>query len=319
MMRLLRLFNPRRFQPMPASNQRAEQRLLDSTAAGCAYFLGEPEDVAADMAAAAVDQRRRLPSEAPSREGRQLAGQALAAIAAAHANGPCLLALPCHVAALNLLSIIARDPGLHMVLVDSPAARSLLDDIVPGHTIERCATHELVKRIKFASPDDANVVYVSFPELHALTAGTTASTVFLGKSCRVSVLEPLLCLSGINTLLTVAAVNDASTAHLTIARWDAATFRAEKHPRPLGFTLGWLWSHLQAVAGAAPARMLSWHALYRASAHCYQIERENQIKQLEAYFEAWKRAPAGLDIDTHQLAAARLAAMRDINPSGATA
>jgi hypothetical protein len=317
-MRLLRLFASRR-QSAPVVNQRAEQRMLDSTTAGCAYFLGETEAMAATMAADAIAQRRRLQVEAPCRDAVRLAGQAQAAIVAAHANGPCLLALPCHVVALKMLQLIARDLGVQLVLVDSPAARSLLDELIPGHAIARCATHELIKRVKIASPDDAQVVYVSFPELHALTAGTTASTVFLGKSCRVSVLEPLLCLSGINTLLTVAAVNDASTAHLTIACWNAAAFRAEQHPRPLGFTLGWLWSHLQGVASAAPARMLSWHALYRASAHCQQIERDNQIKQLEAYFDAWKRSPAGLDVDIEQLAAARLAAMRDINPSGATA
>lgn len=316
--RLTRLFNFRPRKPAASVMQRADQRLLDQMTQGIAYFLGESEESAAAMAESALEKRRQLRTGEAAPASARLVTTTRAAIDAALAHGPCLLALPCHAEALSLLAALVRDDSLRLVLVDSPAARSLTDEVLAGRSIARCPTQDLVKRVKFPSGDDGQAVYISFPELHALIPGTTASAMFLGKACRVSVLEPLLCVSGLNTLLTLGVSPDAPGS-LAVASWNAAAFRAEKHSKPIGIALGWLWSHLQAVASGAPSELLSWQALYRATAHCYQIERENQIKQLEAYFNAWKRSPAALPGETHDFALARLAAMHDNHPSGAAA
>ncbi|MBI3283241.1 MAG: hypothetical protein HYZ65_00105 [Burkholderiales bacterium] len=300
-----------------AAPQRADQRMQNHTALGIGYFLGQTEESTANMADAILEKRHQLHSPEVAQSAALLA-ETRAAIDAALAHGSCLMALPCHVEALLLLRALAHDASLRLVLVDSPAARTLSDEAFAGRHIERCATQDLVKRVKRADVEDVQAVYISFPELHSLTHGTTATILFLGKACRVSVLESLLCVSGLNTLLTLGSRDDASHPHLMVVSWNRSVF-AQNQTRAISVALGWLWSHLQAVASVAPAEMLSWHALYRASEHCRHIERENQIKQLEAYFEAWRRSPAALSADTHQLALARLAAMRDHKPPGAAA
>lgn len=286
---------------------RAREQMQEQLATGIAHYLGEPEERAAALARAACAQRLRRRRGLSDGPGVPLLA-AVAALRTALARGPCLLALPFCGAALDLLRELAAQEGLPLMLVDSPALATLQDDLGPRLAqLPRCPAREAPKQVKRDAAQGRAAVYVSFPELHALPAGTTANVAFLGKACRFSLLDPLLCMQGLDTILTIGR-QDAGG--LELASCDTAALRAADRKGALVTVLGWLLGHLEASASEAPADTYSWHHLYRASKYCYQIERDNRIKQLDAYFDAWMFSSSGLPPRTYQQAKARLAALR---------
>lgn len=304
---LTRFTAPRTRTGAPAS--RDVEQMHEQLATGIAHYLGEPEDRAWDLAGAACEQRQRRRGGPPRTAELQVPAQAAAeALRDALAQGPCLLALPFSGAALDLLDELAPDQSLSLLLVESPSVAAAQADLGPViASLPRCSTREVVKHVKRASSEGSRLVYVSFPELHTLVAGATANVAFLGKACRFSLLEPLLCMHGLNTLLTIGC---GPSGGLGVVDCDIVALRAADQSKAIGASLSWLLGHLQASASETPSDTFSWHHLYRASKYYYQIERDNRIKQLDAYFDAWMVSSAGLPAKTYQLAKARLAALR---------
>lgn len=286
---------------------RAAQQMQEQLAAGIAHYLGEPEERAALLARAAVAQRLRRRHGLSDGPGVPLLA-AIATLRDAIARGPCLLALPFSGTALDLLRELASQDGLPLVLIESPLVAAAQDDLGPQlASLPRCPTRDVVRHARHAAAEGRALVYVSFPELHTPVAGTTANVAFLGKACRFSLLDPLLCMQGLDTILTIGRLDAGG---LELASCDTAVLRAADRSRAMGTVLGWLLGHLQASASEAPADTFSWHHLYRASKYCYQIERDNRIKQLDAYFDAWMVSCSGLPAHTYQVAKARLAGLR---------
>lgn len=303
---LLKLFTGAQAQGANAAQREAEQ-LQDQLATGIAHYLGEPEERAWALAGAACAQRQRRRRGLADGPGVPLLG-AIAALRSGLARGPCLLALPFSGAALDLLRELAAQDGLRLMLVESPALAAVRDDLGPElATLPRCPTRDAVRQARREAAEGRSVVFVTFPELHALLTGTTTNVVFLGKTCRFSLLDPLLCMQGLNTILTIVR---PAAGEMELASCDTAALRAADRSQAMGAVLNWLLGHLQASAAEAPADTFSWHHLYRASKYCYQIERDNRIKQLDAYFDAWMVSRSGLPINTYQAAKARLAALR---------
>lgn len=297
----------------PTNKPPDTEQLIQQTAAGMAYYLGLSDEDATLRAQAACERRQRRHGGQPFSDGPVAPrDQAIKHIQAAlNKNGSCLMALPFSGAALELLHEIASEGSLPLILIESQALAKLSG--ILGTTIAdlpRCQTHEVIKHVKIQVAQPQAVVYVSFPELHTLTAGTTASTSFLGKACRFSVLDPLLCRYGIKTLLTIGYFPATASVGPELVSCDAPAIGPEGNSQAMTTLLRWLLGHLQVSASVAPDDTLSWHHLYRASAHCYQIERHNRIEQLEAYFKAWKRSPGGMPEALSRIAAARVAALR---------
>jgi hypothetical protein len=286
---------------------REDERMQDQLASGIAHYLGETEERASALARAACVQRRRRRSGLAEGPGVPLQA-AVRTLGSAVARGPCLLALPFSGTALDLLRELSAQQGLHLLLVESPALAAMQEDLGPSlASVPRCPAREVLKHVRQAAAENRALVYVSFPELHTLASGTTANVAFLGRACRFSLLDPLLCMQGLHTILTIGR-QDAGGLELTSC--DTAALRAADRSRAMGTVLGWLLGHLQASASETPADTYSWHHLYRASKYCYQIERDNRIKQLDAYFDAWMVSCSGLPPHTYQVAKARLAALR---------
>lgn len=286
---------------------REDERMQDQLAAGIAHYLGEPDERAWALARTACVQRRLRRRGLADGPGVPLQ-PAVLALRSAMARGPCLLSLPFCGAALDLLRALSAQQGLRLLLVESPALAALQDDLGPElATLPRWPVRNAVKHVKQAVTEGAAIVYVSFPELHALASGTTANVSFLGKACRFSLLDPLLCMQGLPALFTIGR---HTAGAMELASLDIAAVRATERSQAMGTVLNWLLGHLQASASEAPADTYSWHHLYRASKYCYQIERDNRIKQLDAYFDAWMVSCSGLPANTYQVAKARLAALR---------
>lgn len=299
---------------LPINKPPDTERLIQQTAAGMAYYLGLTDEDATLRAQAACERRQRRHGGQPFSDGPMVPpDQAKKHIQVAlNKNGSCLMALPFSGAGLELLHEMATAGDLPLILIESPALAKLSQ--IMGTTIgdlPRCQTHEVIKHVKIQVGQPQAVVYVSFPELHTLSAGTTTSTSFLGKACRFSVLDPLLCRYGIKTLLTIGYFPATAGVGPELVSCDAPATGPEGNSQAMTTLLRWLLGHLQVSASIAPDDTLSWHHLYRASAHCYQIERHNRIEQLEAYFMAWKRSPGGMPEALSRIAAARVAALRN--------
>jgi hypothetical protein len=306
---LTRFTHPRT--PAHKAASREVEQMHDQLATGITHYLGEPEERARSLARTACEQRqlrrRGLPRTAGPRISARLASESLH-VALAH--GPCLLALPFSGAALDLLRELNSDASLPLMLVDSHGLASVEGDLGPVvAALPRCSSKDVVKHVKRTAAEGSAMVYVSFPELHSLGAGTTANVAFLGKACRFSLLDPLLCMHGVKTLLTIGRRPEGATS---LVSCDIVAVRAAEQRRAIGTILNWLLGHLQASASDAPADTYSWHHLYRASKYSYQIERDNRIKQLDAFFDAWMYSSADLPVKTYQLAKARLAALRHV-------
>jgi len=302
----------RRRPQAPVGKQPDTERSIRQAAAGMAYYLGLSEEDAILRAQAACERRERRGGQpvgdglvVPPDQAQRLLQRVL------RDNGSCLMALPFSGAALELLHELASDGSLPLILVEGAALAKRSMDV--GATIQdlpRCQTREVIKHVKIQVKQPQAVVYVSFPELHALTAGTTANTSFLGKACRFSVLDPLLCRYGLNTLLTIGYFPASNGVGPELVSCEAPKVGPEEHTLAITTLLRWLLGHLQVSASVAPDDTLSWHYLYRASMHHYQIERHNRIEQLDAYFNAWRSSPGGMPEKLCRLAAARVAALR---------
>lgn len=290
----------------PAENNRR----LHATGQGIGHFLGLDEEATAKLAQASLAQHQTLRARRPAAPalGLRPAQERLDGLLQ---QGACLLALPFNGPALLLLQQLASQTDLPLLLIESPLLRAALPDLgLAWPTLARCASQDVIRHVKAARVlAAAPTLYVSFPELHAHDHGTSATRPFMERPCHFSLLEAVLLRSGLQNLATLGL--DGAGPQVQLVSRSAQTDSAGDAGQAIGATLDWLVAQLQAVAGHWPAQTLSWQYLYRASVACQEIERSNQLKQLEAFFDAWKRADAGLAGDTYGFAMARLSALRN--------
>lgn len=297
----------------PAIRQLDTDRVINQAAVGMAYYLGLTDEEATLRAQAAHERRQRRcrgrpradgPSVPPDQARKQLQS-------ALRRNRSCLMALPFSGAALELLHELASDVSLPLILIDSPALAELSCEL--GTTLNelpRCPVEDAVTHVKIQIAQSQAVVYVSFPELNPLLAETSATTRFLGKACRFSMIEPLLCRQGLKALITIGYFPATEGVGPELISIDTPDTGLEEASEAIATLLRWLLGHLQVSASIAPDDTRSWYHLYRASLHCYQIERLSRIEQLDAYFNAWRSSPCGMRETMHRVVEARMAVLR---------
>ena len=319
--------------PTPARQTSADTELVQQAHTALGLFLGLSDSDALAVACTVLAHRQTLlaagghsarSASPPGLDG--VAGRpgsdAINTLASALAQGSCLLALPCNVPALQWLGRLPQADVAPMVLVDSPALRPLLAALpLTAKTWRCCSPTEVIMQVKAGRNGAAPAtLYISVPALHTAGAGTSAQVRFLGQTLRWSLLEPLLCLQGLKTLLTLSpSVAPPVTPPVTGGGNDqplALVSRATLQPSPgssgdsPGAVLAWLVGHLEASARSLPSLTLCWPQLYRASAPFQAISRSNRLKQVEAFFDAWQAAGGGLQQQTQAHVAARLAVLR---------
>lgn len=339
---------PGRVAPAQAAalQQGTDSAMLQQSQTALGLFLGLSDSDALALASTVLAHRQTLSAARRQRAApgaaAHTAGQRSAdtnTLSRALAQGSCLLALPCNVPALQWLGALATSAAAPIVLVYSAALQPLLAGLgwpakLPAGRLQCCSATEVIQHVKARRSGAAlSTLYVSFPELHAAGADTSAQVRFLGQTVRWSLLEPLLCLQGLKTLLTLAPADDlpssppadpapasapASASALALALAPALALRSRSTLLPgphgpgdsPGAILAWLVGHLEAAARNQPGLALAWPQLYRASAPFQAITRSNRLKQVEAFFEAWQAAGGGLQQQTQAYLSARLTALR---------
>ena len=324
--------------PSPQHQARADAELVQQSQTALGLFLGLSDSDALALACTVLahrqtwraGQRAAVPVAPPGAAGQRSADAN--SLARALGQGSCLLALPCCLPALRWLGGLVHAAPAPMVLVDSPALAPLLDGLdpfgrMPAGALRRCSATEVIQQVKAGRSGAAPAtLYISFPELHAAGPGTSAQVRFLGQTLRWSLLEPLLCLQGLKTLLTLAppastlASTSAGTApgaaagqplalvsRATVAAVGSGPHGQGDNPAAI---LAWLVGHLECAVRSQPGMALAWPQLYRASAPFQAITRSNRLKQLEAFFAAWQAAGGGLQQQTQAFVTTRLAVLR---------
>ena len=333
---------PGRVAPAQAAalQQGTDSAMLQQSQTALGLFLGLSDSEALALASTVLAHRQTLSAARRQRAApgaaAHTAGQRSAdtnTLSRALAQGSCLLALPCNVPALQWLGALATSAAAPIVLVHSAALQPLLAGLgwpakLPAGRLQCCSATEVIQHVKARRSGAAlSTLYVSFPELHAAGADTSAQVRFLGQTVRWSLLEPLLCLQGLKTLLTLAPADDLPSSPPAdpapgpapapaLAPALALRSRSTLSPGPHGpgdspgAILAWLVGHLEAAARSQPGLALAWPQLYRASAPFQAITRSNRLKQVEAFFEAWQAAGGGLQQQTQAYLSARLTALR---------
>ncbi|MBI3230818.1 MAG: hypothetical protein HYZ45_11775, partial [Burkholderiales bacterium] len=209
--------------------------------------------------------------------------------------------------ALQLVRQLLQNRLLDIVLVETPQLRTTLTDLQFTNA-NLLPAKEAIKVVKARKAAASNTLYISFPETHSYQAGTTTQMEFAGKGYGVSLLEPLLCCSGIPVLLSLAMAEDGQG--LQLSRLPLASLGGQGPNQVMAAIAGWLAARLQAMATAMPQQTWSWAALFRASKHCRAIERSDKLKQLEAYVEAWQASGTGLELASYDILKTRLQQLR---------
>ena len=304
----------------------ADADAINSSQAGLSLFLGLPDAQALAIACTAQSHRHAAlapdgtTTAAPWSCCPVAAGQVLMA---ALAHGPCLLALPFNRPALQLLRQLPGQVQAPVVIIDSPALGDSLARWRLPESVARCGMTDALQRAKAQAAAGAlhgglgsgqggaaPVLYISFPELHRPSAGTTAQLTFLGQPTLLSLFEPLLCQHGLSTLLTMALHTLPTGPALLLSALRTAAAGPDSPGAAPAAILRWLVGHLQTLARTLPEQTLSWPQLYRSSAHFQAIVRSNRLKQLAAFFDAWQASGSGLQGQTQAFVTAQLAALR---------
>lgn len=299
-------------EPIEQMGNQQEASMIKYAQMGLRHFLGLQQEQAFAMAQACLRgykrllQRGNMPADAPplppvaSEVTRHLQ------------HGSCLLALPFNLSALQLLLSLPADLARRTVVIESQTlVNALLVMNSQNKPLQTMPPRDVIKRVKAARTDgSAPVLYISFPELHMRGNGTTASLNFLGKSCTFSLLEPLLYCFGLQTMLTLAP-GSGRAASLKLRQFEGAETDGPNAGKALALCMGWISEHLQSMARAFPELTLSWPHLYRASGQFRALERNDKLKQLEAYFDAWRQSGPELDAQTYAFVKTRLTEMRN--------
>lgn len=305
--------------------QQIEASAINHAEKGVQHFLGLNSAAANELARAAQSAYQTMLQESKRANLNDAAHHVLAqvqlALVQALKQNSCLLALPLQVQALHLLRQLAQRSQRKIVIVETAQVRQIVQDM---QLLDSCLvlkpSKEVIKLVKERTQNSAgntaneheHTLYISFPESHPFSAGTSTTLEFAGKAYGFSMLEPLLCVSGLPTLLSLSSdlSSDTNSSDMTLAHFSLAQVTDQKASAAMMTIATWLASQLQSCAQCHPAQSLAWQALFRASLHCRTIERSDKLKQLEAYFDVWKNSGTGLDLATHEMLKSRLQQLR---------
>lgn len=292
-------------------NQR-EASMVKYAQMGLRHFLGLSQEHASVTAQAGMSHYKRLLQRGVSPVDMPQLPTIGSEVTRLLQHGSCMLTLPFNLSTLQFLRNLPADLARRSIVIESQAVANTINAMSSSNKVlQTMPPRDVIKRVKAARTDgSAHTLYISFPELHTRGNGTTASLNFLGKSCTFSLLEPLLYCFGLQTLLTLAPNPDRPSS-LQLLQFEGAETDGPNAGKALALCMGWLSGNLQRMAQAFPELTLSWQHLYRASGQFRALERNDKLKQLEAYFDAWRQADPELDTQTYAFVKSRLTEMRN--------
>jgi hypothetical protein len=243
---------------------------------GCEIEHARRIGTASAARARAVERLRRAPLPAP------------ALIVPADAG---VLALPFTTEAVLLLNSIRRP-----MLIESTSETRILEPLFAGRA-ELVTSDVMLRRNRDAGP---RPLFVTFPDHHLTSDGTTRTVPFLGSAHHFSLVELLLLVRGAAPIVTMRAAN----GHLQLVAWDAEVDRSSvSEAHALAF-VRWLAEQVESVIRSKPECVLSWRAIAQCSASAVRQRRIMDGRLLQALVRVGPTLPT--DIRARALARLRL-------------
>ncbi len=210
-----------------------------------------------------------------------------------------ILALPFTTDAVLLLHSIERP----MLIEKTPLTRSI--EPLFGKRAELVTSDMLLRRNREAG---ARPLFVTFPEHHLTSDGTTRTVRFLGGEHHFSLLEVLLLVRGAAPLVTLRA----AAGGLELVTFDAPIDAAAVREADALAVVAWLAENIESVIRFAPERVLSWRGMAPRTAAAMRLRRAMDARLLQALV----RAGGALPEEVRTRYVARLRSIEELQREG---
>jgi hypothetical protein len=226
-------------------------------------------------------------------------------------NGPFILALPLTLSALSIIARLVRS-GEHFLCIEETSVTStllrFLGELYRGsHAMLMPASMQIRHRRMTAAEELARVIYVTFPDHHRASEGTSRVLPFFGEEHYVPLTEALLYFRGASPLVTLEAgtlTRYEVPPHDPIVEEDATAL------------LAWLTGRIEAFARAGTHELLAWTAMSQRTCDTVRLNRAVHARMVEAFLRSWKSA-AGIDDGLYRWSIGELARIHAANKSRA--
>jgi hypothetical protein len=221
-------------------------------------------------------------------------------------HGALLLALPL---SLPSLAIVARlfDAGRHFLCIEETALTAgVLRFVTQLHGGKRAmlvrAPHQVRHRKTAVAPERERTIYITFPDHHKTTEGTSRIVPFLGGEHYLPVTEPLLYFRGVRPLVTLLPGPDG---RLMLERYEAPVNDPVTEDDATAL-LGWLAFSIETFARAGTHELLGWGAMSQRTCDSVRLTRAVNARMIEAFLRAWKRDDRAIPEDVYLWSVAEL-------------
>jgi len=143
-----------------------------------------------------------------------------------------------------------------------------------------------LRHCRTASAEDlARTVYVTFPDHHRSSEGTSRVLPFFGLDHYIPLTEPLLYFRGVSPVVTLEAgrlVRYEAQPHDPVIEEDAAAL------------LRWLIDRIETFARTGSDELLGWAAMSQRRCDNVRLSRAVHARMIEAFLRNWK-SEAGIE------------------------
>jgi hypothetical protein len=204
-------------------------------------------------------------------------------------NGPFVLSLPL---TLPALAVIARlfDTRHHFLCIEeTPLTMLLLGFLTELHKGRRAMMAQasgLIRHRRLATQKElSRTVFVTFPDHHRSTEGTSRVVPFFGGEHYVPITEPLLYFRGVSPVVTFAPA--ASGNGLALARYEVRPNDPVTEEDAVEL-LTWLMARIETFVQAGTHDLLSWTVISHRTRESFRVNRAVDARMVEAFLRAWK-------------------------------
>jgi hypothetical protein len=214
-------------------------------------------------------------------------------------RGPLLLALPLTLPALAIVARLFDDGRRFLCIEETGLTAGVLRFVTELHRGKRAmlvrAPQQVRHRKTAPSPERERTIYVTFPDHHKTTEGTSRIVSFLGGEHYLPVTEPLLYFRGVTPVVTLLPGTDG---RLILDRYEAPVSDPVTEDDATAL-LVWLARSIESFARAGTHELLAWGAMSQRTCDSVRLTRAVHARMLEAFLRAWKSDDGAIAEDVY--------------------